>query len=50
MSRQVKTDEREVARGYALILSSFLLQCRCGEVDNVEIIEVRKHSVPNIIP
>ncbi|KAG8217899.1 DNA polymerase phi-domain-containing protein [Butyriboletus roseoflavus] len=37
--RKPDDDKREVARGYELILSSFLLQCRCGEADRLENLE-----------
>ncbi|KAH0827009.1 DNA polymerase phi-domain-containing protein [Lanmaoa asiatica] len=38
--RKTNDDKREVARGFELILSSMLLQCRCGEVDSLENLEV----------
>ncbi|KAN0076879.1 DNA polymerase phi domain containing protein [Tylopilus felleus] len=37
--RKTNDDKREVARGFELILSSFLLQCRCGEADSLENLE-----------
>ncbi|KAG9318874.1 DNA polymerase phi-domain-containing protein [Chiua virens] len=37
--RKTNDDKREVARGFELILSSFMLQCRCSEVGNLEIFE-----------
>ncbi|KAF8557343.1 hypothetical protein OG21DRAFT_1494920 [Imleria badia] len=37
--RKTNDDQREVAKGFELILSSFLLQCRCGETDSLEHLE-----------
>ncbi|KAI6103557.1 DNA polymerase phi-domain-containing protein [Pisolithus sp. B1] len=36
---KVSSEKREVARGFELVLSSLVLQCRCGEEDSVENLE-----------
>ncbi|KAI6005472.1 DNA polymerase phi-domain-containing protein [Pisolithus albus] len=36
---KVPTEKKEVARGFELVLSSLVLQCRCGEEDSVESLE-----------
>ncbi|KIJ68933.1 hypothetical protein HYDPIDRAFT_23808 [Hydnomerulius pinastri MD-312] len=37
--RKTAGDKKEVARGFELVLSSLLLQCRCGEDDSTENLE-----------
>ncbi|KAI6131878.1 DNA polymerase phi-domain-containing protein [Pisolithus croceorrhizus] len=36
---KVSSEKKEVARGFELVLSSLVLQCRCGEEDSVENLE-----------
>lgn len=36
---KVSTEKKEVARGFELVLSSLVLQCRCGEENSVESLE-----------
>lgn len=37
----VSAERKDTARGFELVLSSLVLQCRCGEEGSVENLEVR---------
>ncbi|KAF8447475.1 DNA polymerase phi-domain-containing protein [Boletus edulis BED1] len=48
--RKTDDDKREVARGFELVLLSFLLQCRCGKADSLENLEPVLDATSNMFP
>jgi len=46
LREKVSTERKETARGFELVLSSLVLQCRCGEEGSAEKLEVRPSDTP----